>query len=512
MSPSSDPIEYPAVKKAEDLIITGLRAAKGLSEKTPRVGLAISGGGIRSATFSLGILQALHQMKLLNSMQLLSTVSGGGYIGSWLVSAFRNGPKEDALEAQSPAIHHLRQYSRYLSPQTGALSADAWTILANWLRNAGLIQVSVVLALAAVLLLPRFAVWTYDLVPGLSPSVSPWQGIASGAWFLPGLLSFVFLLIAVFSIRREITRLDPGWQGSHDELDQGNIIWRIAFPVLLSAGFAAVGLWPVIQAKRPLLTMLVSAQDKPTAFQGIGLDEWLFHLIPVITLGAIACYVAWIARRSHDRTTSGIGVVLLATSIASLDAGLSFMLLGYVAVEVDVIKQVEPGAWWKMVGPSLMLVTFGQCLTLVVGILGRDMPDRQREWWNRLSAWILIFAAGTLVICMISIQGPFWLASGWDHAHSLLKPAAILGWIGSTFAGVMAGKSEKTSDRKSWLDWVAIFGPYAFILGLVLISAMLLEMALSAVQELPHLKDLAAAAIVLGVLGLIALLRGMSIA
>ena len=116
MSPSSDPIEYPAVKKAEDLIITGLRAAKGLSEKTPRVGLAISGGGIRSATFSLGILQALHQMKLLNSMQLLSTVSGGGYIGSWLVSAFRNGPKEDALEAQSPA-------SRPLSAEQGGTQA-----------------------------------------------------------------------------------------------------------------------------------------------------------------------------------------------------------------------------------------------------------------------------------------------------------------------------------------------------------------------------------------------------
>src|SRR5271168_4424628 len=47
-------------------------------------GLAISGGGIRSATFALGVLQALAHFKLLRRFDYLSTVSGGGYIGSWL--------------------------------------------------------------------------------------------------------------------------------------------------------------------------------------------------------------------------------------------------------------------------------------------------------------------------------------------------------------------------------------------------------------------------------------------
>jgi len=42
------------------------------------VGLAFSGGGIRSATFNLGILQALARMKLLSKFDYLSTVSGGG--------------------------------------------------------------------------------------------------------------------------------------------------------------------------------------------------------------------------------------------------------------------------------------------------------------------------------------------------------------------------------------------------------------------------------------------------
>ncbi|HWQ03473.1 MAG TPA: patatin-like phospholipase family protein, partial [Candidatus Nitrosotenuis sp.] len=48
------------------------------------IGLSFSGGGIRSATFNLGILQALAQLNLLSRIDYLSTVSGGGYIGSWL--------------------------------------------------------------------------------------------------------------------------------------------------------------------------------------------------------------------------------------------------------------------------------------------------------------------------------------------------------------------------------------------------------------------------------------------
>ena len=47
------------------------------------VGLALSGGGIRSATFCLGFLQELHRLKLLRIFDYLSTVSGGGYLGGW---------------------------------------------------------------------------------------------------------------------------------------------------------------------------------------------------------------------------------------------------------------------------------------------------------------------------------------------------------------------------------------------------------------------------------------------
>jgi hypothetical protein len=48
------------------------------------VGLSLSGGGIRSATFNLGVLQGLAELNLLSRIDYISTVSGGGYIGAWL--------------------------------------------------------------------------------------------------------------------------------------------------------------------------------------------------------------------------------------------------------------------------------------------------------------------------------------------------------------------------------------------------------------------------------------------
>ena len=52
------------------------------------VGLCLSGGGIRSSTFNLGVLQGLEKFGILPLVDYLSTVSGGGYIGSCLSSFF----------------------------------------------------------------------------------------------------------------------------------------------------------------------------------------------------------------------------------------------------------------------------------------------------------------------------------------------------------------------------------------------------------------------------------------
>ena len=66
----------------------------------PVVGLALSGGGIRSATFSLGLLQSLAEHKRLPQVDYLSTVSGGGYAGGFLGSLFM--PRYDDLTVPYP--------------------------------------------------------------------------------------------------------------------------------------------------------------------------------------------------------------------------------------------------------------------------------------------------------------------------------------------------------------------------------------------------------------------------
>ena len=58
----------------------------------PRLGLAISGGGIRSALFSLGVMKAMYDTAALDGVQVLSTVSGGGYNAYWLYSRDLAGP------------------------------------------------------------------------------------------------------------------------------------------------------------------------------------------------------------------------------------------------------------------------------------------------------------------------------------------------------------------------------------------------------------------------------------
>ena len=92
------------------------------------VGVALSGGGIRSSTFNLGVLQAIQRVGLFRFVDYLSTVSGGGFIGTYLITSMM----EDARRHPSrppgfPFLHepgveenrrfrHLRNYSNYLAP------------------------------------------------------------------------------------------------------------------------------------------------------------------------------------------------------------------------------------------------------------------------------------------------------------------------------------------------------------------------------------------------------------
>lgn len=102
------------------------------------VGLAFSGGGIRSSTFNLGIVQGLHKAGLFECIDYLSTVSGGGYVGSYLSSYYQKeqtkkdekfDKTEEEIESnipfpfehvhgqeENPRFRHFRNNSNFLAP------------------------------------------------------------------------------------------------------------------------------------------------------------------------------------------------------------------------------------------------------------------------------------------------------------------------------------------------------------------------------------------------------------
>ena len=139
-----------------------------LAESLNLKGICFSGGGIRSATFNLGVLQGLASLDKLGSFDYLSTVSGGGYIHSFLASWLSRDrlDKVQRLLQPLPSKHAertlwpeplrwLRRYSNYLTPQVGLFTADTWVAFAIWARNTFLNQIVLIASILFVLVLPH---------------------------------------------------------------------------------------------------------------------------------------------------------------------------------------------------------------------------------------------------------------------------------------------------------------------------------------------------------------------
>ncbi len=136
--------------------------------ENPTHGLCLSGGGIRSAAFSLGVIQYLGQRNLLKKFHYLSTVSGGGYIGSALTWWLHQGymvPKDSMTKKStttpsyfpfgdetnlhcvtprpSEIVSHLRSHANFLLPTAGL---NVLSLIAVLLRNT-LVFLIVILSL-----------------------------------------------------------------------------------------------------------------------------------------------------------------------------------------------------------------------------------------------------------------------------------------------------------------------------------------------------------------------------
>ena len=249
-------------------------------------GLALSGGGIRSATFCLGIVQALHRHGLFTRFDYLSTVSGGGYLGSFLssylgtdsshldetekrIAAKRNTPltRHEEVEAsavptgsdeeiaqrgedahsridealrepdgggsESLAIRHLRNNSRYL------LNGGGWGLL----RIASVFVTGFFTSLLVLLTVPLLAAWA--LLGIKQPEVA--QFFEKNLWLLEPWRNWRFAVVTTgFAILGAVLAL----RSKKGDLLANSIMWLGAAGVVLwlVAGIRALGLnivyWP----------------------------------------------------------------------------------------------------------------------------------------------------------------------------------------------------------------------------------------------------------------------------
>jgi len=127
-----------------------LRKAQDLEHQRDNLyGLAISGGGIRSASFGIGVLQALalkDKGEILKKIDYLSTVSGGGYAGASFTYFLHKDKTNSTSEENFPfgqkyvghrttssgknaLLNFIRQHGNYLIPGSGVNSISLFGIL-----------------------------------------------------------------------------------------------------------------------------------------------------------------------------------------------------------------------------------------------------------------------------------------------------------------------------------------------------------------------------------------------
>ena len=171
------------------------------------VGLAMSGGGIRSATFCLGVVQVLARRGMLKRVDVMSTVSGGGYLGTFITSVLNSDDPKVGLEVgmqpftgtggmESKPIRYLRNHSKYLSE--GGLATLALMVFSA----AYGIAMSVLLVVPFLLLLAMLAVY------GFGAGATESTGLIAVS---PGTLSWtVWLLLAGVVVALSIMRNPSG--------------------------------------------------------------------------------------------------------------------------------------------------------------------------------------------------------------------------------------------------------------------------------------------------------------
>ncbi len=374
-----------------------------------RSALCFSGGGIRSATFGLGLIQGLARHGMLRRFDYLSTVSGGGYLGSWLTgwiyrirqqlpgqdpdaaiqqveSRLRSLP-ESPLEPEPMPVRHLRSYSRYMSPKPGLLSADTWTLIAIFLRNLILNWLVLLPLLAAVLMIPRISVILVRL------GTRPWFQ-AREDWILQAVFWAAVVLgscaIAYIGANR------PG-------LGEDS-----TFPQRLRSQewFLTLCLLPLALMAVLITLYWAWIRSRGTPLDGLRfvlLDRWeVSPLVAFIFFGVLLHVGGFLLSRIWvKRYTPGELVVTVLTG--ALGGAVAWLAASRLFPAID---SVLDSALYVCFAAPLLLLLFLLATTLFVGLSSYYTTDADREGLARLGAWLLIAITVRVAFSAIVLFGP----------------------------------------------------------------------------------------------------------
>ena len=461
-----------------------------LHERRPAA-LCLSGGGIRSATFGLGVLQALARIGVLGKLDYLSTVSGGGYVGGWLTSWLHRDARRTVLaqvdcarvdENHTPddigsltPVDRLRVTCRYLAPAGGLLSADVWTLIATIGRNLLLNWLVLLPLLAAALLVPRLYQAAVAVVEQnvMAPPHTPCLP-ADAAPFWLALLSLTMFVVAIGYVVMNFVGRGESWSERRFLAfvvaptlagTVGLTLFWSAYPcapdeaaaLFVSAVLPAAG-WLVIGAMaRPTVSTVLVALGAAaaTAAALIGAGGWTPEQ-PLRVEVVAGVPLMLIAAAALNRRLAR-GDLHLSDRAVRMHAGARTVTAALVAGPI-----VGFGAYWFArqyfyFGDSLgesyavfavpgILVLMLLANTTFLGLSSSELTDAALEWWNRFAAWLAIaaalwLAAGVLVFYLadlveLAVQAA---ASAFDLEHHTSSTLfSVLIPLVSSLAGLAA--------------------------------------------------------------------------
>jgi hypothetical protein len=473
------------------------------------LGLAFSGGGIRSATFNLGFLQGLAGLGLLKIFDYLSTVSGGGYIGAWLAAWMRRHPgganaveqelnpeqirQTAASDGNRPdPIRHLRRHSNYLAPRQGFLSTDRWVLGAIYLRNFLLNQLVLLSAALIVVLLSRLVMFCYyptvneDYGSMLEPASSE-RLTLHPIWIVLlvllvtgfGVVALKNSLAAVQNVRGRAQTAEG--QAGEPKKPQWLLLWVVAPLGLGAVAFCFLAPYP-----SPLSTFL--RWQYPPAEGGAvspSREQWTQCAELVLCMAVVGSVVGLSygfttrGRSSYSRTVQCwcivIGLVLALLLFGAYRLIYSFY--DWDLTEPAISVQIAATARLTTFGPPLVLLCLVVAISLGVGLLRNEMGEQLREWFASVCAWLLVASAAWLAVNLIALYGTAFVlwASPW------VQTALASGWLLTLVGGVVAGSSERTGAVQTQNVYRELFARLAvpvFAVGIFVLVSLLVHFAI----------------------------------